>query len=159
MTESKKIKAVYKDIPNRKEVKSILKTGKGLSGEEVHATSRQLLRTARLIDLESFGDEVNKANKNLNDKMDQIIANTDKAISEDRTNFYAFMSFLIEKKVLPETAMEDYFKFKSEFIDAMNKSGEFLQKKEEEIKKQAAEMIAKANAEGKTVEEKKIIIP
>lgn len=153
------VKPVFKDLPSRKEVRSILKTGKGQEGLEVHPRSRQLLRTARLADLESLGDDVNKANKALYDLLISLSKGMDEAISADRTNFFAFVSFLIEKKILGEDAMEEYYKFKADFIDNLNKAGEFLKQKEEEIEKQKAEMIAKANAEGKPVEEKKIILP
>jgi|SRR5882724_4994911 len=127
------IQVKYKDIPSRAEVKSILKTGKSLDGTEVHEHSRAMLRTARLIDLESFGNEVNKANTALNTKMDQIIKNTDDAVSADRTNFYAFVSFLIEKKILNETAMADYYQFKAVFLEELNKAGEYMRKQEEEL--------------------------
>jgi hypothetical protein len=159
LPEHQDMKFEFKDIPSREEVRSILKTGKGLSGEEVHPNSRKGLRTARLIDLETIGDEVNRANKALHELILKMATGMDQAISEDRTNFFAFVTFLVDKKVLGENAMEDYYKFKAEFIDNMNKAGEYLRQKEAEIIQQKAELIAKANAEGKPEEEKKIILP
>jgi hypothetical protein len=151
------MKFEFKDIPSREEVKAILKTGKGVDGTPVHETSRKLLRTARLIDLETIGEEVNRANKALDDKINSMAQGVDKAISEDRTNFFAFMTYLVDRKILPEDAMEDYYKFKADFIENMNKAGEYLQQKEAEIEKQKEEMIKKAQEDGKPVPE--LILP
>jgi hypothetical protein len=159
LPEHSDMKFEFKDIPGREEVRSILKTGKGLSGEEVHPNSRKGLRTARLVDLETMGDEINRANKALHDLIMEMAKGMDTAISEDRTNFFAFVTFLVDRKVLGENAMEDYYKFKAEFIHNMNKAGEYLKQKEEEIEKQKAELVAKANSEGKPEETPKIILP
>ena len=144
---SEPIKFEYKDQPNRSERKAILRTGSGKDGTPVHPNSRMLLRNATLGDLEVVGDAVNAANKALNDKMDIIIKNTDSAISEDRINFFAFFTYLVEKEILGKDAMEDYQKFKVTYIETMNKAGEFMQQKEQELLKQKEELIQKAQEE------------
>jgi hypothetical protein len=120
-------------MPNRSEVRSILKTGKDTKGQSVHPDSRKMLRVARLLDLQSFGDEVNKANKALDDKLDGVIKNTDMAISADRINFFAFVMWLIDKGVLKEDAMSEYQEFKVKFINDMDNAGEYLRKQEEAL--------------------------
>jgi hypothetical protein len=154
----------FKDMPPRSEIRSILKTGKSVDGTEVHPESQKLLRVARLFDLETIGNEVNRANAALDNKINQVIANTETAISADRLNFFTFMSYLVETKVLTGQQVADYATFKSNSIKVLEESGQFMKDKEAEIHKKYEEVIREAQEKAKQAESgeqaaPKIILP
>jgi hypothetical protein len=94
--ERKPITVPIKDLPTSKEIRSIIKTGKTISGETVHPDDRRNLRTAKILDLVIFGQEVDRANKALDDKMNHVIENVELAVKELNWNFLCYLSFLVD---------------------------------------------------------------
>lgn len=123
------------NMPSREEVKSILKTGKGLDGTPVHPQSREDLRKATIADLKAFGKEVNIANAALNDKLNRIIDEMDLAVKEIHWNFANLLSFLGAEGILKEGALEKFEAFKVESEKEMQKAAEFVLKQREDAAK------------------------
>lgn len=106
-------------LPNRAEIRQILKTGKGLDGKTIHPDDVESLKPARLYHLKQFGGEVNKATENLKRYIDDI------ELMRNFT-FTVFLGFLFEKKIIDS---KEYM--------------EYCEKAQEEFKHSAEEAIKK----------------
>jgi hypothetical protein len=130
-TDHEEIKVPILDMPSREEVRKIAKTGKGLDGTPVHPDTMKHLRKATIADLIAFGAEVNKANDNLNRKMNSIIDNMDLALKEVHWNFAAFMSFLDSEDIVKPGLVTRFEEHKKKLEDELSKAAEELFKKEQ----------------------------
>ncbi len=114
------LKVPERVMPNRKEYRRLLKTGKDEQGNEAHTQDVKDLRRATIGDLKAFGVEVNKANKNLKLYIDQL---TD----QSQWTLLNFIAFLIDSKVLKETAAEDFEVYVRTMKEEVEKARKYME--------------------------------
>lgn len=115
------------NLPNREEMRSILKTGKGLDGKPVHKDDIKNLRNARLVDLHRLAAEVNKANLELKKYIDDVQQQRDFTLG-------ALLSFLAKKNIVN---VMDYMEFCKEAVEELKKQQEKQQETKPETKEEA----------------------
>jgi hypothetical protein len=90
-----------KVLPNRAEIRHMLKTGKTSDGHPVYEGDLKLLQPARLFHLKQLGDEANVANTKLKEYVDMIQDKRDQTL-------ITLLGFLTEKKIIDPTEYAEY---------------------------------------------------
>ncbi len=120
------IKVPQLNLPNRDELRRLLKTGRDAEGNEAHPDDLKNLRKARMSDLVAFGLEVNKANNNLKAYIDAEIGKKDWILIN-------LVGFLVENGYLPEDAPEKFSEFLANSTAEIENARKFLAEKQDEL--------------------------
>lgn len=98
--------------PSREEYRRLLKTGADTEGNPVHPQDLKNLRKATMADVMAFGQEVNKANQNLKEYVDKLSG-------EHQWTLLNLIAYLMDKKILPESADKDFAEYMVKSKDAV----------------------------------------
>lgn len=99
--------------PSREEYRRLLKTGTDTEGNPVHPQDLKNLRKATMADVMAFGQEVNKANQNLKEYVDKLSG-------EHQWTLLNLIAYLMDKKILPESADKDFAEYMVKSKDAVS---------------------------------------
>ena len=133
------------NLPSRKEMRKLIKTGKDSEGHEIHPQDMKDLRRATIGDFKNFGQLVNFANQNLKKYVDDLVG-------QNQWVLLNFIAYLTEKGILPATAPEEFAKYTEDSKKEIEGAKEFLKEKkilEAEVKSVETELCKKEDVGGK----------